>query len=233
VRPSSSQRNANAASPRRDVPVRPEPSEEPCRTTSRCVPRSTHVTALDLDTAADRAIWDYARQHDYVIASKDSTQIMFRNGNFVDMNVDWNPAGCSHVLWTRKYLAIAASLRRFFGIVLTGWYNVDHQNHIHFDDSYGADPIRWYFRSDAVVNLSRNHFRRLALSRRRAREDRGDRRSCGHGYRFGEVQPPPKSTNTDETARGVAMTSPRDEVRLALHAEASAPSCNRKVGTAL
>ena len=35
-------------------------------------PDSEHVAALDLDTATDREIWDYAREHGYVVASKDS-----------------------------------------------------------------------------------------------------------------------------------------------------------------
>lgn len=35
-------------------------------------PESQHVTALGLDTATDSEIWDYAREHDYVIVSKDS-----------------------------------------------------------------------------------------------------------------------------------------------------------------
>lgn len=43
---------------------------------------STHVGAVDLDTATDREIWDYAAEHDYVIASKDSDfrQIAFLLG---------------------------------------------------------------------------------------------------------------------------------------------------------
>ncbi|MGI8756454.1 MAG: DUF5615 family PIN-like protein [Acidimicrobiales bacterium] len=35
-------------------------------------PRARHVTALDLDTATDRKIWDHAREHGYVMVSKDS-----------------------------------------------------------------------------------------------------------------------------------------------------------------
>jgi predicted nuclease of predicted toxin-antitoxin system len=35
-------------------------------------PESRHVAALDLDTATDREIWDHAREHGYVIVSKDS-----------------------------------------------------------------------------------------------------------------------------------------------------------------
>lgn len=35
-------------------------------------PDSEHVAALGLDTATDREIWDYAREHGHVITSKDS-----------------------------------------------------------------------------------------------------------------------------------------------------------------
>ena len=33
---------------------------------------TAHVTAVGLDHATDRAVWEYARSHDYVIVSKDS-----------------------------------------------------------------------------------------------------------------------------------------------------------------
>ncbi len=35
-------------------------------------PGSRHVADLSLDTATDRAIWDYAGEHGFVIVSKDS-----------------------------------------------------------------------------------------------------------------------------------------------------------------
>ena len=35
-------------------------------------PGSRHVVDLGLDTATDRAIWDYAGEHGFVIVSKDS-----------------------------------------------------------------------------------------------------------------------------------------------------------------
>lgn len=46
------------------------------------LPQSQHVTALDLDTATDREISDYAGEHGYVIASKDSDfrQLAFLHG---------------------------------------------------------------------------------------------------------------------------------------------------------
>ena len=35
-------------------------------------PGSYHVAEVGLDTATDRAIWEYAHDHDFVIVSKDS-----------------------------------------------------------------------------------------------------------------------------------------------------------------
>lgn len=35
-------------------------------------PSSRHVVDIGLDTATDREIWDYAREHGFVIVSKDS-----------------------------------------------------------------------------------------------------------------------------------------------------------------
>jgi predicted nuclease of predicted toxin-antitoxin system len=35
-------------------------------------PASAHVVEVGLDTAADRVIWEYAAEHDYVVVSKDS-----------------------------------------------------------------------------------------------------------------------------------------------------------------
>ena len=35
-------------------------------------PDSRHVVAVGLDTATDRAVWDYAGEHGFVIVSKDS-----------------------------------------------------------------------------------------------------------------------------------------------------------------
>ena len=35
-------------------------------------PDSAHVTEVGLDSATDNEIWSYAREHDFVIVSKDS-----------------------------------------------------------------------------------------------------------------------------------------------------------------
>jgi len=45
-------------------------------------PESEHVTALGLDAATDREIWEYARDHGHVIVSKDSDfrQLAFLHG---------------------------------------------------------------------------------------------------------------------------------------------------------
>lgn len=34
-------------------------------------PNSSHVAGVGLDQALDREVWDYARQHDYLIVTKD------------------------------------------------------------------------------------------------------------------------------------------------------------------
>ena len=39
-------------------------------------PNSTHVKTIGLNTAADTELWDYARDNDYLIVSKDTD---FRN----------------------------------------------------------------------------------------------------------------------------------------------------------
>lgn len=45
-------------------------------------PGSVHVVDVDLDAATDREIWDYAREHDLVVMSKDSDfrQLAFLHG---------------------------------------------------------------------------------------------------------------------------------------------------------
>ena len=35
-------------------------------------PNSVHVSQLQLDTALDRVVWEYARQRDYMIVTKDA-----------------------------------------------------------------------------------------------------------------------------------------------------------------
>ena len=35
-------------------------------------PDSAHVTAVGLQRATDREVWEYAREHDFVVVSKDS-----------------------------------------------------------------------------------------------------------------------------------------------------------------
>ncbi len=45
-------------------------------------PESRHVADVGLDTATDRAVWEHARAHEFVIVSKDSDfrQLAFLNG---------------------------------------------------------------------------------------------------------------------------------------------------------
>lgn len=69
---------------------------------------------------------------------------------WIDMNWSWRPArSLGH---KRAYLAVAASLRRYFGNVLTGWYDGAHADHIHFDDAYATTPpIRDNVKSDTTL----------------------------------------------------------------------------------
>ena len=43
-------------------------------------PNSTHVKTIGLDTATDTELWDYARDNDYLIVSKDTD---FRNRSVI------------------------------------------------------------------------------------------------------------------------------------------------------
>ena len=45
-------------------------------------PESEHVTALGLDAATDREIWEHAREHGHILVSKDSDfrQLAFLHG---------------------------------------------------------------------------------------------------------------------------------------------------------
>jgi hypothetical protein len=71
---------------------------------------------------------------------------------FIDTNTDWNPnLSCRGLRPTRRYIAVAANLRRFVGTVLTGWYNDDHKNHIHFDNGVPLVPIRRDLRTDTTL----------------------------------------------------------------------------------
>lgn len=77
----------------------------------------------------------------------DLTHIRFTNGNWVDMNFSWN----SNTLHQRRYLAVAAQCRRYFGTVLTCWYNTAHQDHIHYDNGTAVTYIRTGTRSDVTL----------------------------------------------------------------------------------
>jgi len=56
----------------------------------------------------------------------DLAQIKFTNGWLMDCN--WSPQNSD--LQKRRYLAVAANLRRYFGTVLTAWYNSAHRDHM-------------------------------------------------------------------------------------------------------
>ena len=75
-------------------------------------PGSQHVAAVGLDTAADREIWDHAREYDYVIASKDSD---FRQLAFL-----YGPP--PKVLWLRVGNASTAAI---LGMILDHAESID------------------------------------------------------------------------------------------------------------
>ncbi len=84
----------------------------------------------------------------------DLTRIQNPNGAFIDMNTHWNPSNScinGNLGFVRHYIAVAASLRRYVGTVLTAWYNSDHHNHIHFDNGTSVGPIRTTARTDATL----------------------------------------------------------------------------------
>jgi len=76
-------------------------------------PGSVHVSTVGLDTALDRAVWEYARQHDYMIVTKDAdfSELIVLLGH--PPKVLWIRRGnCStydiEVLLRESYEAIAA-----------------------------------------------------------------------------------------------------------------------------
>jgi hypothetical protein len=84
----------------------------------------------------------------------DLTALLFTNGSRIDMNRDWrrDPGNsCYSLVQRRRYLAVAASLRRYFQVVLTGWYNAPHGNHIHFDNGDSIGPIQDDLESDTKL----------------------------------------------------------------------------------
>lgn len=82
----------------------------------------------------------------------DLTHLRASDGTVIDMNTSWNLSrSCASVTTRRRYIGTAASLRRYFGTVLTAWYNADHENHIHFDNGVAVAPIRTTAESDTTL----------------------------------------------------------------------------------
>jgi hypothetical protein len=78
----------------------------------------------------------------------DLTKIHFTDNSICDMNWSWN----QNLTQRRRYLAIAALCRVYFGNVLTAWYNSAHSNHIHIDNAYAnVPPIRDDVASDTSL----------------------------------------------------------------------------------
>lgn len=77
----------------------------------------------------------------------DLTHIRFTDGGWVDTNYSWN----STIMHQRRYVATAAQCRRYFGTVLTAWYNDAHKDHIHFDNGTAVTYIRSNQRTDTTL----------------------------------------------------------------------------------
>ena len=73
--------------------------------------------------------------------------VIFTNGSSIDCN--FSPTGS--LKDQRLYLALWASLRRFFGTVLTADYNSAHRDHIHFDNRLPVSTISKSKQSDTVL----------------------------------------------------------------------------------
>jgi Extensin-like protein C-terminus len=71
--------------------------------------------------------------------------------------IDANTAHSGDGRTQRRYLALTASLRRYFSTVLTVHYNAAHRDHLHIDDLRQLAPIRSDLRSDtALIQSSAN-----------------------------------------------------------------------------
>jgi hypothetical protein len=77
----------------------------------------------------------------------DLCQIRFTDGGLVDMNSSHR----GNRRQQRRYLAVSANLRRYFGTVLTCHYNAAHRDHIHVDDLTAVAPIRTDKRTDTTL----------------------------------------------------------------------------------
>jgi predicted nuclease of predicted toxin-antitoxin system len=55
-------------------------------------PGSVHVSSVQLDTATDREVWEYAREHGYIITTKDA--------DFSELGVVWGFP--PKVIWIRR-----------------------------------------------------------------------------------------------------------------------------------
>lgn len=78
-------------------------------------PESLHVGSIGLDAADDRAIWDYAREHDLIIVSKDSD---FRQLAFVlgpPPKAIWLRVGNQGTEAIRRLLAERVEIVKQFG----------------------------------------------------------------------------------------------------------------------
>jgi hypothetical protein len=77
----------------------------------------------------------------------DITHLRYANGQYIDTNWSWRQS-TSH---KRRYVALAASLRYWFGTVITWGYDTSHENHIHFDNGVSVPPIRTGAETDTLI----------------------------------------------------------------------------------
>lgn len=98
---------------------------------------------------------DDAGSFHYNARAMDLTKVWFSDGSFCDMAWSWDQGQRQK----RRYVGVAASLRKYFGNVLTRWYNADHRDHIHFDNGIEVPPIRDNVKTDTtLVQASCNFF---------------------------------------------------------------------------
>ncbi len=98
---------------------------------------------VDVGTkACHRYTWAHNRARGF-----DLCAVTFTNGFVIDCN--YSPT--AGIKDRRLYLALWASLRRFFGTVLTADYNAAHRDHIHFDNRLPVTVISKSKRSDTAL----------------------------------------------------------------------------------
>lgn len=98
---------------------------------------------VDVGTkACNRFSWAHNRARGF-----DLCAVTFTNGSVIDCN--YSPT--ASLRDRRLYLALWASLRRFFRTVLTADFNAAHRDHIHFDNRFPVTVISKTTESDTAL----------------------------------------------------------------------------------